>query len=272
MKRIRPRLLTAEIMLCVMRLAVRTTTGVWPFRCIGTADLVLIGDPGLVAPVDRRPLGLGAFGDRRVVLLQPGRDRRGRPFPGPRQRLLRGHVPALQVELHRRQAERLAEAQRDQVAHRAAGPQGERQLQLVGRPVADPALDLGRLVRRQQPLAPARRHPPPVQHAVVTLRAVALQPDVHRLPLHPDHPRRLRLAHPLLQDQHQRPPAQFLLRRPPNAAKVPLVHAQSIAGRKPLVRYIYGILVVMSRSGRSDPDAGTASGIRGERTIRQIRS
>ena len=192
MKRIRPRLLTAEIMLCVIRLAVRTTTGVWPFGRVGAADLVLIGDPGLVAPVDRGPLGLGALGDRRVVLLQPGRDRRGRPFPGPRQRLLRGHAPALQIELHRRQAERLAEPQRDQVAHRAAGPQRERQLQLVGGPVADPALDLAGLLGRQQPLAPPRRHPPPVQHAVIALRAVALQPDVHRLPLHPDHLGRLR--------------------------------------------------------------------------------
>ena len=169
MKRIRPRLLTAEIMLWVIRLAVRTTTGVWPFGRIGAPDLVLIGDPGLVAPVDRGPLGLGPLGDRRVVLLQPGRDRRRRALPGPGQGLLRGHAPALQVELHRRQAERLAEPQRDQVAHRPAGPQGERQLELVGGPVADPALDLARLLGRQAapcrgaatPAArPARRHRP----------------------------------------------------------------------------------------------------------------
>ena len=62
--------------------------------------------------------------------------------------------------------------------------------------------------------------------------------------------RRLGLAQPLLHDQHQRPPAQFLLRRPANAAKVPRFHAQSIAGRKPFVRYIYGILVmVVTRMG-----------------------
>lgn len=61
--------------------------------------------------------------------------------------------------------------------------------------------------------------------------------------LNADHPRRFRLAQPLLQDQHQRPPPQLLLRRSPNAAKVPLLYALSIAGCKPLVRYIHGILV-----------------------------
>ena len=155
---------------------------------------------------------------------------------------MRGHAPTLQIELHRRQAERLAEPQRDQVAHRPAGPQGERQLQLVRRPVADPALDLGRLLRRQQPLAPPRRHPPPVQHAVLALRPVALQPDVHRLPLHAHDLGRLRLAQPLLHDQQQRPPAQFLLRRPTNAAKVPCVHAQSIAGSEAICQvYLWDI-------------------------------
>ena len=49
----------------------------------------------------------------------------------------------------------------------------------------------------------------------------------------------------MLQDQNERPPAQCLLRRPTNAAKVLLVQAQSIAGRKPFVRYIYGRLVAL---------------------------
>ena len=61
-----------------------------------------------------------------------------------------------------------------------------------------------------------------------------------------------RLAQPLLHDQHQRPPAQLLLRRPANAAKVPCVHAQSIAGREPFVRYIYGILALSGLAGAAD--------------------
>jgi hypothetical protein len=54
---------------------------------------------------------------------------------------------------------------------------------------------------------------------------VALQPDVHRLPLHTHDLGCLRLAQALLQGQEQRAAAQFLLRRPTNAAKVPCVHA-----------------------------------------------
>ena len=61
--------------------------------------------------------------------------------------------------------------------------------------------------------------------------------------LHADYLHRLDLAQPLLQDQHQGAPAQLLLRRSANAVKVPCVHAQSNAGYKPLVRYIYVVLV-----------------------------
>ena len=60
-----------------------------PFRCVSTPDLVLIGDPGLVAPVDRGTVGLGALGDRRIGRLQPGRDRRRLALPRPGQGLLR---------------------------------------------------------------------------------------------------------------------------------------------------------------------------------------
>ena len=93
---------------------------------IGAPDLVLLGDPGRSTPVDRRTLGSDALGDRRVGRRQPGGHRRGRPLLGQRQRLLRRHAPASQVEPHRRQAERLAEPLADQVAHRLVGPQGER--------------------------------------------------------------------------------------------------------------------------------------------------
>ena len=198
-------------------------------RRIGGLDLGLLGDPGRSTPVDRRTLGSGALGDRRVGRRQPGRNRRGRPLLGPRQRLLRRHAPTSQVELHRRQAERLAEPLVDQVAHRLAGPQGERPLQVVEAPVAKPALDLAGLLGRQEPLATPRRHPPAVEHPVLALRTMALQPDVDRLPLHADHLRRLRLAQALLQDQEQRAATQLLLRRPADAAKVTRCHARSIA-------------------------------------------
>ena len=113
-------------------------------------------------------------------------------LPGPGQGLLGRHSPPLQIQLHRRQPELFVEPQRDQVAHRARWSTGKRQLQLVGHPVADPALDPPGLLGRQQPLAAPRRHPPSVEHAIGSLRAVALQPDVHRLPLHADHLGRLR--------------------------------------------------------------------------------
>ena len=50
MNRIRPRLLTAEIMLRVIRLAVRDQDRGLASRRIAAPDLVLIRDPGLVAP------------------------------------------------------------------------------------------------------------------------------------------------------------------------------------------------------------------------------
>src|SRR3954451_6431140 len=107
MKRTSPRLLTAAIRLRVTRFAVRATTGGLAPGRPGAPDLVLVGYPGLVAPVDhglRRP---SPPGDRRVIQLQPGRDRNRRALLGPRQRLLRGHAPAPQVERHRRQPEPL---------------------------------------------------------------------------------------------------------------------------------------------------------------------
>src|SRR4051794_38129196 len=62
----------------------------------------------------------------------------------------------------------------DQLADGARGPERERQLQPVGRPLGDPALDLLGLLRRQQALAAPRRHPPAVEEAVLAPLAVAL--------------------------------------------------------------------------------------------------
>ncbi len=53
----------------------RDRRGLAPGR-VGAPDLVLVGDPGLVTPVDHPAHGLGPLGDRRVVPLQPGLDRR----------------------------------------------------------------------------------------------------------------------------------------------------------------------------------------------------
>ena len=227
----------------MIRLAVRTTHRGLPLRRIAAPDLVLVGDAGLVAPVDHRARSLGALRDRRTIPLQPSRDRRRLALPGASQRLLRRHAPALQIELHGRQTERLVVPQRDQVAHRTAGPKREGQLQLVWRLVHDPAPNLERLVGRQQPLDPTRRHAPTIEQTRLARRPIAPDPDVHRLPLHPDHPSRRGLAQPLMLDQHQRPTAQCLLRRPANTSKVPRFRAQSIADRQLFVRYIAGILV-----------------------------
>src|SRR4051794_36658147 len=216
----------------------------------GTADLVLVGEAGLVAPVDhglRRP---GPPGDRRVVPLQPGRDRRGPALPGPHERLPRRHPPAPRVERHRRQAEPLRQAPLEQLADRARGPERGRQPRPVGRPLGDPAPDLPGLLRRPQALAAPRRHPPAVEEAVLAPLAVALVPDVDRPAVHPDRPRGFGLGHPLALDQEQGPPPQRLLRRPAEAAKVSCVHGPDMVARPPDVRYILRRLVASDKSAR----------------------
>ena len=67
----------------------------------------------------------------------------------PRQRLLRGEPPTLQTELHRRQAERLAEFLIDQFPHRLRRPQPKGQLHPVRHLITDPALDAPRFRPRQ---------------------------------------------------------------------------------------------------------------------------
>ena len=114
--------------------------------------------------------------------------------------------------------------ERDQVAHRPAGPKANGSLSWSGVRSRIQPWTLASLLGRQQPLAAPRRHPPPVQHPVLALRPVALQPDVHRLPLHADDLGRLCLAQSLPLDQPQCPPPQLLLRRSANAAKVPSIH------------------------------------------------
>jgi hypothetical protein len=79
------------------------------FRRVTAADLIPVADAGLVAPVDRRLLALRPRRDRRIVLLQPGRDLLRIALRRAGQRFLCGKAPTLQIELHRRKAERLAE-------------------------------------------------------------------------------------------------------------------------------------------------------------------
>ena len=214
---------------------------------ITAADLVLVGDAGLVAPVDDGSLSLGAPGDRRVVALQPGGHGGGRALFGARQRLLRGHAPALQVELDGRQAKALAQPALDQLAHRTGRPQCKRQFELIGRLVGDPAADLPALLGGQRPLALASGNPTTIQEAVLAPFAIPLEPDVDRLPLHANNPGRLGPARSTLLDKHDRPTPEFLLRRPTNATKVTRFHAPCIAQSDQYVRYYFGILVTSGR-------------------------
>src|ERR671916_471333 len=133
----------------------------------------------------------------------------------------------------------------DQLAHRPAGPQAERQPQLVRVLLDDAAPDPVRLVGAHSPLAAPRRHPPPsVEHALLALLAVALEPDVRRLAVDAHHRRGLALARALLLDQDERPAAQLFLRRPTDAAEVSCLHAGAIAPAAQPVRYIRARLVV----------------------------
>src|SRR5689334_20731258 len=206
MKRIRPRLLTAAIRLRVTRSAVRTTTGVWPLGAQerptwpgwrGRSRRPSRSRPSPPWPAWRPP---GSPAPAR-----PGR--RGPALPGPDQGLLRRHPPASQVALHRRQAQALGEPALDQLAHRPAGPQRERQLELVRGLLDDPSPDLVGLLRRQPALAAPRRHTPAVEDALLAPLAVALHPRVHGLAVDADQPRGPALAQALPLDQEQGPPA-----------------------------------------------------------------
>ena len=85
-------------------------------------------------------------------MLQPRRDLLRIALRRPRQRFLRGKTPPLQIKLHRRQAEALAEFLVDQLPHRLRRPQRERQLHLVGAFVRNPALHAPRFHLRQYKL------------------------------------------------------------------------------------------------------------------------
>jgi len=106
------------------------------FRCNPPAGLILVADAGLAAPMDHRLLALRPRRDRRIR-SKPGRDLSRIARRRACQRFLRGETPPLQIERHRRQAERLAELLVDQLAH---GLCRERQLHLIRHLIADPAL------------------------------------------------------------------------------------------------------------------------------------
>ncbi len=104
---------------------------------------------------------------------------------------------------------------------------------------------------RQQSLAAPRRHPPPVEHAVLALLAIALEPGVHRLAVDPDHLGRLALAQPLPLDQPESAAPQLLLRRPADAAKVTRFHPDRIAPPATPVGCIHGRLDAVTGLRRS---------------------
>ena len=93
-------------------------------------------------------------------------------------------------------------------------------------------------------MAAPRRHATAIEHARLALLAVALEPDVDRLPLHPDRLGGRGLGHAGLLDQVERAAAPFLLRRPADAAKIPCVHRRDIGSARPDVRYSLGGLLL----------------------------
>jgi hypothetical protein len=135
----------------------------------------------------------------------------------------------LQVELHRRQAEPLAQPLPDELTHCPTGPQAERPPQLAWGRLDDPPPYWACLLGAQDPLAAPRRHPPSIEHAILALLAVALHPGVHRLAVDTDHRRGFALAQALPLDQDERSAPQLLLRRPADAANVTCLQPASIA-------------------------------------------
>jgi hypothetical protein len=96
MKRSLPRLLRLEIIDCEKRFADRRMTRV---SSGGKAAAIvgLMGQAGLVGPVDFAALRPGPAGNRRIGALQPLPNRPLPPLGGPTHRPLRGEAPAPQI-------------------------------------------------------------------------------------------------------------------------------------------------------------------------------
>ena len=115
------------------------------------------------------------------------------------------------MELHRRQAQRLAEFLVDQLPHRLRRPQRERQSHLVGAFVRNPALDAPRFRNRQHELI---ANAPPAPSFFEPQSAVAPErptPTADRPAMHPDSQRRFHMRRSLL-DKKNRTMAQSFLR------------------------------------------------------------
>ena len=127
-------------------------------------------------------------------------------------RLLRTEPPAAQIPTDRGARQPPAIALGDQLADRIAGPQKPRQAELVGGALPHQRDDLlllrfskGRLLACAAVAAPLRK---PVPAAL----PIAFDPAVHRVGMHPEHPRGLGLGH-AVQHHPDGPFAQRRLRR-----------------------------------------------------------
>jgi len=106
------------------------------------ARLMVGPHPHLVAPVDFGPLRLCLTPNRRVGLRQSARHGRRVPLVRPPDGLLRREPPTPQIPPHRPDGYVDIKAFRNQVSHRFARPQHERQLELLGTTIGDQTLEI----------------------------------------------------------------------------------------------------------------------------------
>ena len=99
-----------------------------PFHTVAASALIVHANAHFVCPPQRGILLLGLLTDLWIFCLQPTRHRVRVALIGTRQRLLRGHTPALQIPTHRPDRYLHTDAIRNQLLDRFSGPQCERQL------------------------------------------------------------------------------------------------------------------------------------------------
>jgi hypothetical protein len=112
------------------------------FGLVATAKYVRVYHGLLVTPVNVFTRCFGAFGHRRVLLIEPVLDGFGALLVGQADGLLRCEAPELEVFAHAAYWQFDAKRLPHQQKHRSANCQRKRQLQLLGAVLASLALDV----------------------------------------------------------------------------------------------------------------------------------
>lgn len=155
--------------------------------------LVVRAHPRLVAPVNLGPFSTSQRPDGRILPAQPPPHRQRVLFVGPSQGFLRREAPAGQIPPHRPDRQVHPEAPRDEILHGFAGPEHERQLELIWAAIGQQARHGRGLVGFQrQDLRSASWASTQGPESPIALAPV---PPIDRLPRNAEHPRRFGLRH-----------------------------------------------------------------------------